>query len=225
MKCDDFLPLLATGGRFGRWRARRHARHCSGCAAAAQMMGELTGDRSRSVPLPAHLRQSWQAVVPDEFRSAAYHSAAYDSAVHRSAVHRSAVHRSIATRRTRSHARLRWVYAAAALAAFALLALPPLIVRRWNEQAPAPPVAKQVAPEKRGPQHGQPQPDTDNALAPAKRDPGEIALTVIEPDEQLAWLEQHVVQLAGNVEQVATASQKLAAEQEINELLRRHAKW
>jgi hypothetical protein len=211
MRCDDFLPLLATGGCFGRWRARRHARHCSDCAAAALMMSELTGARSLSVPLPAHLRQRWQAVVPDEYRSAAY--------------------RSTATRRTKSLARLRWVYAAAALAAFALLALPPLIVRQWNEPAApvakqvAPPVAKQVAPEKRGAQHGQPRPDMENAIAPAKSDPGEIALIVIDPDEQFAWLEQHVVQLADNVEQVATASQKLAAEQEINELLRRHADW
>jgi len=205
MKCEDFLPLLATGGYFGRWRARWHARHCSGCAAAALMMNELTEDRSLSVPLPTHLRQRWQAVVPDE-----YHSAA---------------HRSAATRRTRSHARLSWVYAAAALASFALLALPPLIVRRWNEPATAPPVAKQVVPGKRGPQHDQPLPETENVATPAKRGPGEIALTLIDADEQFAWLEQHVVELAGDVEQVAEASQKLAVEQEIDELLRRHADW
>jgi hypothetical protein len=62
MNCDDFLPLLATGGWLGRWRARRHARRCSRCAAAARLLRELRADEPIA-PLPPHLRQSWLATT------------------------------------------------------------------------------------------------------------------------------------------------------------------
>lgn len=65
MKCDDFLPCLATGGWFSRWLARRHADRCPSCAAAASLLGELNAERSEA-PLPAHLRRAWLAAARQE---------------------------------------------------------------------------------------------------------------------------------------------------------------
>jgi hypothetical protein len=58
VKCDDFLPRLATGGWFGRLRARRHARSCARCAAAALWLQELKAEQETTT-VPAHLRQAW----------------------------------------------------------------------------------------------------------------------------------------------------------------------
>lgn len=65
MKCDDFLPRLATGGWFSRWLARRHAGRCPSCAAAASLLGELNAEQSMA-PLPAHLRKAWLAAARQE---------------------------------------------------------------------------------------------------------------------------------------------------------------
>lgn len=74
MKCDDFLPRLATGGWFSRWLARRHAVRCPRCAAAATLLRELDAERSEA-PVPAQLRQAWLAAGRQERRQAAMSAA------------------------------------------------------------------------------------------------------------------------------------------------------
>ena len=70
MKCDDFLPRLATGGGFSRWLARRHADRCPRCAAAASLLRELNAERTEA-PLPVHLRQAWLAAACQDRRLSA----------------------------------------------------------------------------------------------------------------------------------------------------------
>ncbi len=184
MKCDDFLPLLATGGSLGRWRARRHARHCSSCAAAASLLRELKAERS-GAPMPAYLRQMWLEAVPAERR---------DSSVSP----------------LRPPARLRWLRVAGAPCAIACLMLLVYAVARWK----APPA--DLVP-------GQRQ-QAARVMPPA---PVAGGVTVVEIDaaQQLAWLDERVVQLAGDVEQLAKASHKREVEQRIEAMLALHPDW
>lgn len=59
MRCDDVPRLLATGAPLARWRARRHARNCPRCAAAAEELRSLIADLSDIPPLPARHRALW----------------------------------------------------------------------------------------------------------------------------------------------------------------------
>lgn len=181
MKCDDFLPLLATSGWFGRWRARRHARHCSACAAAASLLGELKAERS-GTPMPAYLRQMWLEAVPAERRSS--------SVSH-----------------VRPSARLRSLRAAGALYAIPFLALLVYAVAHWKAK-PADPGA------------GQPQQAATGT--PPASEAGGITVVEIDAAQQLAWLDERVAQLAGDVEELAKASRKREIEQRIESLLAVH---
>lgn len=112
MNCDDFLPLLASGGWFGRWRARRHASRCSRCAAAASLLRELKADRSET-PVPANLRQMWLAAARKE-------------------------RRSIAAAPVRSPAHLRLLGFAAAPCAIACVMLLFVAIAQWKAKPAAP---------------------------------------------------------------------------------------
>lgn len=67
MRCDDFLPRLATGGWLSRWLARRHAFGCPRCAAAAAALRALNAEQAET-PLPEHLRRAWLAAGRQEMR-------------------------------------------------------------------------------------------------------------------------------------------------------------
>lgn len=60
MKCEDFLPALASGNAWQRWRAHRHARRCAACAHSATMLSHLQTELSRVEPLSPAMRQAWE---------------------------------------------------------------------------------------------------------------------------------------------------------------------
>jgi hypothetical protein len=65
MKCDRALALLATGGRLGRWWARRHATRCARCAAEADRLDRIARELAVVEPLSAAQRALWTSASTD----------------------------------------------------------------------------------------------------------------------------------------------------------------
>ena len=71
MRCERAVTLLATGGILGRWRARRHAARCPGCAAEADRLRRIARELSVVEPLSAAQRALWTSVSTEPRPSAA----------------------------------------------------------------------------------------------------------------------------------------------------------
>jgi hypothetical protein len=63
MRCEDFLPWLASDDPSQAAQARRHAQACESCQAAAAMLDDVRAELAGDGQLPAHLRQSWMNVA------------------------------------------------------------------------------------------------------------------------------------------------------------------
>jgi hypothetical protein len=72
MKCDDFLSWRATGSWWQQWRARRHARRCSQCAATAKFLLDVERELRRPESLPAHQRALWDEASLRESSTRSY---------------------------------------------------------------------------------------------------------------------------------------------------------
>jgi hypothetical protein len=59
MKCDDFLPWLASENSVRRALARRHARRCASCRAAASLLDDVKHQLAVDEPLPERLEEAF----------------------------------------------------------------------------------------------------------------------------------------------------------------------
>lgn len=59
MRCDEFLPAIATGGVVRRRLARRHTATCPACAAALAGYEAMTRRLADAPPLSARERRLW----------------------------------------------------------------------------------------------------------------------------------------------------------------------
>ena len=71
MRCERAVTLLATGGILGRWRARRHAARCQGCAAEVDRLQRIARELSVVEPLSAAERALWTSASTEPRPSAA----------------------------------------------------------------------------------------------------------------------------------------------------------
>lgn len=190
MNCDDFLPRLATGGWFGRLRARRHARRCPRCAAAALWLLELKAEQETPT-VPAHLRQMWLAAGTAGVRPSA--AAPLGPPMRRRALH-------------------------AACGSFALVCVLLLFaaVRRWKADSDI----NQAAGDKVASLRQAPAPTTTPGSAS-----GAIVVIELDPAQQLDWLGERAMQLTGDLEKLAQASQKREVKEAIDAVLARHRNW
>src|SRR5262245_45179646 len=195
MKCDDFLPFLETGGWWRRWQAKRHARHCAGCAAAQAMLVELKREFAKTPPLTDRLEHMWRAAARVEHAPAALS--------------------------VRPRVRPAFRYAVAAVA-IALAVLVPLAVR-WNENH-----------DRKGQDEIAVKPgalDGPGALEPKRQEQrswtrsSRIAIAMADVVLELKELEDNITRLKEDINQLANASHKLEAEQEIDQVLARHSSW
>jgi hypothetical protein len=59
MKCEQFMPWLESGSYVRAALARRHARRCKSCRAAARLLDEVKQEFADSAPLPEWLKHAF----------------------------------------------------------------------------------------------------------------------------------------------------------------------
>jgi hypothetical protein len=66
IRCEEVVAAMATGGPIRRWRARRHAARCTGCASARDELKRVAEALAEVAPLTPAQRRLWIAAAGDE---------------------------------------------------------------------------------------------------------------------------------------------------------------